>query len=222
MRVLVTAGGTEEPLDGVRRLTNFSTGATGGVLARVFAERGAEVLLLHAERATLEDVSLERESFLSFAELEGALRRLLGERSWDVVVHAAAVGDYRVVSLEVDGRPVCAGGRGKIGTAAELLIRLRPNPKLIDSLRSWSRNPDLRVVGFKLTDDPDTASREDQVRALLARGVADLVVHNDLSEIDRDRHMATIYSPEGVVARAADKRGLAGELYRLLNGGGRS
>jgi hypothetical protein len=52
--------------------------------------------------------------------------------------------------------------------------------------------------------------------------VANLVVHNDISDIDRERHLATIYSPDGVVARVEDKRGLAGELYRLLNGGGRS
>ena len=58
MRVLVTAGGTEEPIDGVRRLAKLSTGATGATIAAHFAERGAEVLLLHGERAAPCDLRL--------------------------------------------------------------------------------------------------------------------------------------------------------------------
>ena len=106
MKILVTAGGTEEPVDGVRRLTNSSTGATGGALARHFAEGGAEVLLLHAERAPLSGIPVERETFVTFADLEAALRRILSEDRWDAVVHAAAVSDYSVASVEVDGRVV--------------------------------------------------------------------------------------------------------------------
>ena len=181
MKVLVTAGGTEEPVDGVRRLTNLSTGATGGAIARYFAERGAEVLLLHAERAALGDVPVERETFVTFGELEELLAQRLAEADWDAVVHLAAVSDYTVAEVTVDGVVVPSGDRGKIGSGREVLIRLEPNPKLIDSLKKWSRNPKVRVVGFKLTDDENAASRDRQVRALIERGVADLVVHNDSS-----------------------------------------
>ena len=66
MRVLVTAGGTEEPLDGVRRLSNISTGATGLELARTFAKKGAEVVLLHAERVAVKGLELETAAFLTF------------------------------------------------------------------------------------------------------------------------------------------------------------
>jgi phosphopantothenoylcysteine decarboxylase/phosphopantothenate--cysteine ligase len=220
MRVLVTAGGTEEPLDGVRRLTNVSTGATGGALASALSERGAEVLLLHAERAAASRLAVERESFVTFADLERLLRRHLAARDWDAVIHLAAVSDYHVDSIEVDGRVVEPGGSGKIGTGREVVIRLAPNPKLIDSLRSWSRNSQITVVGFKLTDDPDAESRLRQVRALVDRGVADLVVHNDIREIDSECHLATIYRGETVVARTASKAELAAELWRQIEGGG--
>ena len=50
MKILVTLGGTEEPLDGVRCLSNRSTGSTGRAIAAHFASRGAQVTLLHAER----------------------------------------------------------------------------------------------------------------------------------------------------------------------------
>jgi len=173
LRILVTAGGTEEPVDGVRRLTNISTGATGGVLSRFFAEAGAEVLLLHAERAPLDEIPVRQETFLSFADLSAVLRGLLEERPWDAVVHLAAVSDYSIAAIEVDGRPVAPGATGKIGTGRE-------------------------------------------VQALVDRGTADLVVHNDLREIDEDRHPAVIHGPTGPLVRTETKEELARALFQLL------
>jgi len=219
MKILVTAGGTEEPVDGVRRLTNTSTGATGGVLARHFADCGAEVLLLHAERASLAELDLERDTFVTFADLEAALRRHLGGHNWDAVVHLAAVSDYSVASLEVDGRRVAHGDRGKIGSGLDVIIRLAPNPKLIDSMKSWSRNPSIQIVGFKLTNQLDQAKRAAQVQALLDRGTTDLVVHNDLSEIEGEDHKAEIWNPKGPVARTTTKTELAHALFELLHKG---
>jgi len=216
LRILVTAGGTEEPVDGVRRLTNISTGATGGVLSRFFAEAGAEVLLLHAERAPLDEIPVRQETFLSFADLSAVLRGLLEERPWDAVVHLAAVSDYSIAAIEVDGRPVAPGATGKIGTGREVVLRLTANPKLVDSLRTWSCNPSVQIVAFKLTDDPDPSSRAAQVQALIDRGTADLVVHNDLREIDEDRHPAVIHGPTGPLVRTETKEELARALFQLL------
>jgi len=219
MKILLTAGGTEEPVDGVRRLTNTSTGATGGVLARHFADCGAEVLLLHAERAPLADLDLERDTFVTFADLEAALHRHLVGHNWDAVVHLAAVSDYSIASVEVDGRRVTHGDRGKIGSGREVVIRLTPNPKLIDSLKTWSRNPTVQVVGFKLTNEPDPADRATQVRALLARGITDFVVHNDLCEIEGESHLAEIWNPDGPIARTTTKTELAHALFEILHKG---
>jgi phosphopantothenoylcysteine synthetase/decarboxylase len=219
MKALVTAGGTEEPIDGVRRLTNLSTGATGAAIARHFAARGAEVLLLHAARAAVGEPGCEREPFTTFTELEAALRRLLAARAFDVVVHAAAVADWAIAAVELDGAARDHGARGKLEGGRELVLRLRPNPKLIDSLRRWSVNPALTVVGFKLTDEPDREARSEKARALLARGAADLVVHNDLSEITASRHRATIHGPDGVVAVAESTQELAEVLFAILEKG---
>jgi phosphopantothenoylcysteine decarboxylase/phosphopantothenate--cysteine ligase len=216
MRVLVTAGGTEEPVDGVRRLTNTSTGATGSAIARYFHGQGAEVLLLHSERATVVAGEIECDTFVTFADLQTALRRHLSKSDWDAVIHLAAVSDYSVASLEVDGHEVPHGDHGKIGSGVEVVIRLEPNPKLIDSLRDWSRNPKIRVVGFKLTNEPDPVLREERVRALLGRGTTDLVVHNDLSEITSDRHAAQIWNPLGPLARTETKEELADVLFDLV------
>ena len=216
MRILITAGGTEEPFDGVRRLTNLSTGATGSALARHSADRGAEVLLLHAERAVPSEAPIERQTFVTFSDLEAALRRNLGERRWDAVVHLAAVSDYSVASIEVDARIIPADDHGKIGSNSEVVIRLQPNPKLIDYIKQWSRNPDALVVGFKLTNDADPTSREAQVQRLLDRGTTDLVVHNDLQDINGEHHLATIFDRRGPLVRTETKEQMAQELFRLI------
>jgi len=221
MRVVVTAGGTEEPIDGVRRLTNLSTGATGCAIAQTFAECDAEVLLLHAERAMLEPTGIDRETFLTFADLEAMLGRHLGDRHWDAVIHLAAVSDYSIASIEVDGDRVAHGNNGKIASGHEVVIRLEPNPKLVDGLKSWSRNPFIQVVGFKLTNTPDPAVRASKVRALLARGSTDLVVHNDLGDITATRHPAEIWTAHGPIVRTATKSELAFALFDLLREGGR-
>jgi phosphopantothenoylcysteine synthetase/decarboxylase len=217
MRVLVTSGGTEEPIDGVRRLTNSSTGATGAVIARTFHGRGADVFLLRAERAPMAADGIAGDTFVTFEDLGAALRRHLAASDWDAVIHLAAVSDYAVASVEVDGVRAPNGDRGKIGSGAELVIRLRPNPKLIDSLKRWSRNRDIQVIGFKLTNDRDPAIRENEIRALLARKSADLVVHNDLTEIAAGRHPAEIWSPRGPLVRTATKEELAEALFGLLH-----
>jgi len=216
MKILITAGGTEEPVDGVRRLTNSSTGATGGMIARTFAENGAEVLLLHAERTSLDSKGVEHDTFVTFTDLENALRSHLGEVDWDAIIHLAAVSDYSVASIDVDGRSVAHGNQGKIGSGHEVVIRLSPNPKLIDSLKTWSRNKSIRVVGFKLTNEPDPALRATRVRALLDRSAVDIVVHNDLGEISARSHPAEIWSRQGPLVRTATKEELAEALWALL------
>ena len=119
----------------------------------------------------------------------------------------------------MDGKPLAPGSRGKIGSGHDLVLRLAPNPKLIDSLRTWSQNPDLRVVGFKLTDSGDLAEREAAVKTLLDRRVAQYVVLNDIGEIRDGRHPAVIYANSGVVAKTSDKNELGAALYALLDPG---
>jgi phosphopantothenoylcysteine synthetase/decarboxylase len=220
MKVLLTAGGTEEPIDGVRRLVNRSTGATGMTLAQHLYARGLDVCLLHSQGIDASGLACDTETFLTFDQLASTLQSLLGNQHFDAVIHLAAVGDYHLHSIEVDGNMVASTGSGKLGTGHELVLRLRPNPKLIDQLRGWSINPDLLIVGFKLTDNAEPKARTAQVQTLLERGVADIVVHNDNSEISTEQHVATIYSAGGVITRTQTKKELACAVFELLANGG--
>jgi len=219
VKVLVTAGGTEEPLDGVRFIGNRSTGSTGLKIARTFNAQGWDVCLLHSRRVDTSGLDCETESFCTFDDLESVLKRRLETGYFDAVVHLAAVSDYRLASIEQDGATLTAGSSGKIGSGHELVLRLLPNPKLLDNLQQWSANPNIRVVAFKLTNDPDPSRRKKAVDDLLGRGTAELVVHNDLGEIGHERHPAAIYTRQGLIGMTGTKTELAAQLIRILEHG---
>jgi phosphopantothenoylcysteine decarboxylase/phosphopantothenate--cysteine ligase len=177
-RILVTSGGTAEPIDGVRLLTNASTGRTGAGLAAHFVRCGHEVVLLRSRDSAAAPPGCAAEAFFTFAELDAALTRWLGAQAFDAVVHAAAVGDFRVGAVSRDGVAQPAGS-AKLDSHHPLRLDLLPNPKLVESLRARSRNPALCVVAFKLTQDASPAEARAAVDALLAAADADFVVHND-------------------------------------------
>ena len=95
MRCIVTAGPTFEPLDKVRRLTNFSTGRLGSELVNHLTDRGHEVTLLIGQQATFrgERRAQQVRTFGTTAELREQLRKL-GGSSIRTVFHAAAVSDF--------------------------------------------------------------------------------------------------------------------------------
>jgi phosphopantothenoylcysteine decarboxylase/phosphopantothenate--cysteine ligase len=216
VKVLITAGGTAEPIDGVRRITNGSTGTTGGVIAREFSARGHHVALVHAADAPLTGTNVDREVFVTFADLENVLKRRLADERFDAVIHLAAVSDYSVASVEIDGRRLENHRGGKIESGREITIRLSPNPKLLDRLRSWSMNDSIQIVAFKLTCEPDPGARAQQVERLIDRSACDLIVQNDLSEITDHRHPAEIWTAKGPIVRTSTKPELAETLVGLL------
>jgi phosphopantothenoylcysteine decarboxylase/phosphopantothenate--cysteine ligase len=158
-RILITAGGTREPLDPVRFIGNRSSGKQGVALARAADARGAEVTLIVANlddgvltefgsRVTVRHVS-------TTLELQEAA--LLAAGTVDVVVMAAAVADYRPETVS----------EGKIKKDAQgdvLELRLVKNPDILHELTS-ARHDGQVIIGFAAETEPDRD-------ALLAIGVA--------------------------------------------------
>jgi phosphopantothenoylcysteine synthetase/decarboxylase len=175
------------------------------------------VTLLRAKTAQRPDAPCREEVFGTFAELDEALGQLLGAGRFDAVIHAAAVSDYGVemVCRVADG--VQSSVPLKLDSGSSPLLRLRPHPKLVDSLRARSATP-LRVVAFKLTRGATAEAAADAVRALFARSGADLVVHNDLEErADAGDFPATLRRADGgIERRCATRAELAAALEDWL------
>lgn len=172
MRCVVTAGPTFEPLDQVRRLTNFSTGRLGTELAGYLADRDHEVILLRGEMATwpaATRASIRVEPFTTTADLRVRLAGLAGA-GVDAVFHAAAVSDFgfgKVWERQADGSLVEARV-GKLSTrGGSLLAELVPTPKVIAELRDWFPRAYLAGWKYEVDGDRETALREarEQIRA---------------------------------------------------------
>ncbi len=193
-RILITAGGTREYIDGVRYIGNLSSGRTGAAMAERLHMAGHRVVWLGAEDARVPRCDCEKIRYSDFSSLEHTLKQRLGDAHFDAVIHAAAVSDYSVQAVHADGQAMLPGRDHKIASqAGHLQLTLKKNPKLVDRLAGWSRNPSIRVLAFKLTHNADASARRAAVETLIARAGVHWVAHNDLSEIHSDQHPFTLY-----------------------------
>src|SRR5579884_1771780 len=167
-RILVSAGGTREPLDGVRYVGNRSSGRMGVALAAEARRRGAEVTLLAANLAVPAPAGVEVVETPA-ADLEREARALAADS--DVVVMAAAVADYRPAEALAAKRPK---------DAATWTLELEPTTDVLSLLGELRRDGQL-LVGFAAETGEGGLER---AREKLARKGADLFVLNDVSRTD--------------------------------------
>jgi phosphopantothenoylcysteine decarboxylase/phosphopantothenate--cysteine ligase len=166
-RVVVSAGGTAEPLDPVRTLGNRSSGKQGYALARVAAQRGAEVTLVAGTTADLDTpAAVELRRVQTTREMRDAV--IDAAKAADVVVMAAAVSDFRPASLSV----------GKIKKGDEPpAIPLEFNPDILRELVTEDV-PRRLVVGFAAETGDEHGDVLQYGRAKLERKGCDLLVVN--------------------------------------------
>jgi phosphopantothenoylcysteine decarboxylase/phosphopantothenate--cysteine ligase len=166
--VLVTAGGTREPLDAVRFLGNRSSGRMGAALAAEARRRGADVTLVAANLSVAAPVGVD---VVPAPTAEELARETLARGDADVVLMAAAVADYRPADPQADKRP-------KDGDA--WTVTLEPTIDVLRELGERRTNGQL-LVGFAA----DTGERGlERAREKLRAKKVDLVVFNDVSRDD--------------------------------------
>jgi phosphopantothenoylcysteine decarboxylase/phosphopantothenate--cysteine ligase len=165
MNCIVTAGPTFEPLDDVRRLTNFSTGRLGTELANFLAAHGHNVTLLLGTMAThaSERRAQQIKFFTTTADLRAKLKSFSGKKV-DAIFHAAAVSDFafgKMFTRDAAGKFKPFTPSKKISTrGGNLFVELVPTPKIIAELRGWF--PQTKIVGWKFEAD---GGRADALRA---------------------------------------------------------
>ena len=174
-KILITSGGTSEPIDQVRSITNFSTGETGYQIASKLINEGHEVKLIQSSASRFH---LPREStYTTTSEFVDVIQSELQNQSYDYLIHAAAVADYRVDQV-IDR---------KLESSDRLTLKLIPNEKVIKSVRGWSQNKKLQVISFKLTANSDMK---------LDGYDSEWIIHNELKNVNRENHLGTIYNKD--------------------------
>jgi len=188
-RVLITGGATREPIDGIRFISNVSTGQTAAKLCDDLAAQGWDVTFVHGLSSRQPKRASHQIAFTSFKDLDEKLRQELGGREYAAVIHAAAVGDYSVTGADESH---------KLASDQPLRLTLQPNFKILPRLKEYSRNKSARVIGFKLLVHQPIHEIAAVAQKSLGPAV-DAVIANDWNTVnaDRSKHPGVLVTPHG-------------------------
>src|SRR5271166_652976 len=204
--VLITAGGTREPIDPVRFIGNRSSGRMGYALAEAAAARGAKVILVSAPTALAVPAGCERIDVTTAGEMHSAVLARLPQAT--IVIKAAAVSDFRPAVVAPQ----------KLKRTGPLTLSLEPTEDIAQSVAA-RRNPGTLLIAFAAETPIDAHDLIHTAREKLARKGADAIVANDVSlpglGFDSESNAATFITPTREVAfPAQSKSGLA---HRILD-----
>jgi phosphopantothenoylcysteine decarboxylase/phosphopantothenate--cysteine ligase len=217
-RILVTAGGTQEPIDPVRFIGNRSSGMMGFKIADEAARRGAKVTLVAGPTNLVPPAGVNVVRVKTAEEMRDAV--LAEAPVADAIVKAAAVADFR---------PEARADRKLKKAAGPPNVTLVPTP---DILAELGADPGLRkaggvLVGFAAETEPDPRRLADLARSKLASKGADVIVANDVSSpdsgFDVPTNRAVIADRRGVtdvglVTKTQLAKAVADEIARLIAG----
>jgi phosphopantothenoylcysteine decarboxylase/phosphopantothenate--cysteine ligase len=214
VRVLVTAGGTREPLDPVRYLGNRSSGRQGVALAVAAADRGAEVVLIaaHVESDAIAPASAHPAVQVERAGTAEELAAAAATRApeVDVVLMAAAVADYRPAR-------VSESKLTKEDNPDALTLELVPNPDIVAGLAA-NRRPGQTIVAFAAETEADEGRRLERARRKRERKSVDLLVVNEVGwsrGFEADENTVTVVGDGGntLTQAAGTKREVADAIW---------
>lgn len=179
-RILVTGGATREPLDGVRFISNVSTGQTAAELVDLLTARGFSVDGLFGAGAKLPKLAQSISIFTTVDDLKSKIHSRLTNEEYLAVIHAAAVSDYRLANPETEL---------KWKSGENLRLELRPTEKILPQIKEFAKAKAPRVIGFKMTLNSSKTEGVARAREILGSNV-DAIVANDWSQVyqDRTRH----------------------------------
>lgn len=201
MRIVITCGPSYEPVDEVRRLTNFSTGELGVLLANRLTADGHEVFCLKGEAATYAGVCDARHqlAYSTNDDLMQQLETIAAQGDIGAVLHCAALCDFKVKQVQTsDGEALTE--RKVSSRAGDLVILLEPASKVITKLRGLF--PQAQIIGWKYELD---GTREDALtkgRAQIRENGTDLCAVNGRAFGSG----FVVCAAESIIAESADKK----------------
>ncbi|ALE94074.1 phosphopantothenoylcysteine decarboxylase [Arthrobacter alpinus] len=218
-RVLITAGGTREPLDPVRFLGNKSSGKQGVALAEAALAAGADVTVIHAHMDVAAPAGAKLQSVETALELRAATLSAAG--TFDVVIMAAAVADFRPASIS-------SGKIKKRDDTADPVINLVRNPDILVEVVAHRAAQNLKqlIVGFAAETGDDQDDALSYAEAKLQRKGCDLLVVNEVGPGDsgtervfgQDSNQVQILALDGAtpVQASGSKRTVADTVVRVI------
>ena len=237
-KIIVTAGGTSEHIDKVRKITNSSSGKLGLAIVNELLETREDVETIFyicshkSEKPNNPKVKIiEIEGTM---DLKQVVEKILTTEKIDYFIHSMAVSDYMVKNVtnskllaesireqNTENIEESIKNNQKIITSSKissneqnLIIMLEPTPKIISVIKKIS--PETCLVGFKLLDGVGEEELIEVATKLREKNNCELVVANDLENIRRGNHKAFIIDRNGEKIIANGKEDIAKKLVRRM------
>ena len=206
-KILISFGGTYEPIDSVRGITNKSSGKMGLALAREAYIRGADLTLVVA------NVSVEIPSVFNVirvetgSEMNDVILKLIP--FYDIFISASAVSDFEFKK----------NSDKKIDSSSSLFLNLKPTTKIIRQIKKI--NPDIFLVGFKAEFNISKDELIYCARKQIEDAGTDLVIANDISKDDcqfgSDNNEVLIVDDDVLLIPLASKREIAKSIFDVIS-----
>ena len=238
MNIIITAGGTSEPIDNVRKITNSSSGKLGSIIANKFLDLDTidKIFYVCNKSAYLptENKKLEIIYVKTVENLQKTLKNLIKSQKIDVIIHSMAVSDYTVQYVttgqnlinklsnksEVEIENILNSDEIKIqnddkisSNLSDIYIKLVPTPKVISQIKKWDK--DIFLVGFKLLSNVTKETLIDVAKNLMQKNNCDVVVANDIKDITATQHKAYIITNNEII-KVNTKMEIAEKLCSLI------
>jgi len=173
-RLLVSAGPTREYIDGIRYVSNNSSGRMGIEIAKEAAARGGEVVLINGKSLVKAPDYLEVIDVVSTKDFINTVTKELSEKDYDFFICAAAISDYSPKD--------CIEGKISSDDVKELHITMGLTPKIIDKAREV--NEKVFLIAFKAETDVSKSQLIERAFGRLQRSNADMIVANDVGKAE--------------------------------------
>jgi phosphopantothenoylcysteine decarboxylase/phosphopantothenate--cysteine ligase len=207
-KIIVTSGGTSEPIDAVRMITNKSSGKMGVALAEACFAQGADVLLFRSLNSVDTNYPMKKETYETGEDLKYLVIKYV--RSYDCIIHNAAVSDF--VPAESFSK--------KIDSRKPFTLRLETTVKILSQIKKW--NPRIKLVGFKAVYKETEKNLLKKGMEKLAQSTADYIIVNDVGRkgvgFGVDDNEVSILSPKGCVKKIekASKKIIAEHIINTI------
>lgn len=233
-KIIITAGGTSEKIDNVRKITNSSSGKLGMTIANHLLAEKDDIKIYYVCSKNSFKPSNNKVQIIEIdntSDLKKVIENLLINNNIDYFIHSMAVSDYMtdyVTSLNRIKESIIKANNldeafsnikvisaNKISSYEDnLVVVLKPTPKIISIIKDIS--PSTYLVGFKLLDGASKEELIDAAKKLRDKNRCDLVVANDLSNIRNGEHIAYIIDNEENIEESHGKNDIAKKLVRRM------
>lgn len=236
-KIVITAGGTNEKIDNVRKITNSSSGKLGMTIANHFLNQSEDLIIYYVCSKNSFRPTDKRVKVIEIdgtIDLKNRIETLVLNERIDYFIHSMAVSDYMtdyVTTIERIKQSVKNNdnideafsnieiiNESKISSYEDnLVIVLKPTPKIISIIKDLS--PSTYLVGFKLLDGVSKEELIEVAKKLRDKNKCDLVVANDLSTIRNGEHIAYIINKDNEIEECRGKDDIAKKLVRRMGYG---